>query len=306
MNLETLYLYCDVIRSNSFSLGAAANHVSQSAASQSVQQLEQELGVQLIDRTKRPFMVTPEGGIFFEACQEVVDCLEKARNEINSTRSRIEGTVRVAVIYSVGLGDMGWYTQQFTSLHSKARVRLAYLHPDEIVEAVVSDTADLGILSFPNPNRSLTIIPWHSEPMVFVCAADHPLASKSKVPASALARQKFVAFDRSLSIRKAVDRALRGRGVKPDIAMQFDNIETIKQAVATQSGVSILPRPSVRREVEDGVLVAVPLDVPELIRPIGIIHRRQKLLDPTTAALLDFLKRYRPGDRVQARSQGGE
>ena len=66
MNLETLYLYCDVIRSNSFSLGAAANHFSQSAASQSVRQLEQELGVQLIDRTKRPFMVTTEGSIFFE------------------------------------------------------------------------------------------------------------------------------------------------------------------------------------------------------------------------------------------------
>ncbi len=298
MNLETLYLYCDVIRSSSFSLGAAANHVSQSAASQSVRQLEQELGVQLIDRTKRPFMVTTEGSIFFEACQEIVDCLEKARNEINSSRKRIEGTVRVAVIYSVGLGDMGWYTQQFTSLHQRARVRLAYLHPDEVVEAIVSDGADLGILSFPSPNRSLTIIPWHSEPMVFVCSSDHPLALESKLTAAAITGQRFVAFDRTLAIRKAVDRALRGRGVKPEIAMQFDNIETIKQAISTQSGVSILPRPSVRREVKDGVLAAVPLDMPELMRPIGIVHRRQKLLDPTTAALLDFLKRYRPGDRV--------
>ena len=62
MNLDTLSLYCDVIRSGSFSLGAASHRISQSAASQAVRQLEEELGAQLIDRTKRPFMVTPEQG----------------------------------------------------------------------------------------------------------------------------------------------------------------------------------------------------------------------------------------------------
>ena len=298
MNFETLFLYCDVIRSNSFSLGAAAHQISQSAASQAVRQLEQELGVQLIDRTKRPFMVTREGGVFFEACQEIVECFEKAKAEITSENARIEGTVRVAVIYSVGLQDMGWYTQQFTSLYSRARIRLAYLHPEEVVEAVISNGADLGILSFPNPHRSLTVIPWHSEPMVFVCSSNHPLAARELVSAPEIADQRFVAFDKTLSIRKAIDRALRVRGFKADVAMQFDNIETIKQAITTEAGVSILPRPSVNREVEDGVLTAVPLDMPELIRPVGIIHRRQKLLTPTTSALMDFLRQYRPGERA--------
>ena len=298
MNLETLYLYCDVIRSNSFSLGAAANQVSQSAASQSVRQLELELGVQLIDRTKRPFAVTREGNIFFDACQDVVERLEAAKAEISSQKKRIEGAVRVAVIYSVGLHDMGWYTQQFSSLYPKARIRLAYLHPDEVVEAVGSDAADVGILSFPSPNKSLTIIPWRSEPMVFVCTSSHPLARSSKITAPEIANERFVAFDRTLSIRKVVDRALRGLGVKPEITMQFDNIETIKQAIATQGAVSILPHPSVRREVEEGVLVEIPLDMPKLIRQVSIVHRKQKLLAPTTTAWIEFLQRYRPGDRV--------
>ncbi len=298
VNLETLYLYCDVIRSNSFSLGAAAQQISQSAASQSVRQLEQELGVQLIDRTKRPFMITREGGIFYEACQEMVKCFEQAKAEITSQRSRIEGTVRVAVIYSVGLQDMGWYTQQFTSVYSRARIRLSYLHPDEVVEAVISDAADLGILSFPNVNRSLTVLPWHSEPMVLICSRTHPLAKNRIVTASEVSRQRFVAFDKTLTIRKAIDRALRVRGFRANIAMQFDNIETIKQAITTQSAVSILPQSSVAREVEEGILATIPLDMPELIRPIGIVHRRQKVLTPTTTALLEFLQKYRPGDRV--------
>ena len=300
MNIDTLYLYCDVIRSNSFSLGAAANQVSQSAASQSVRQLEQELGVQLIDRSKRPFGITREGAIFFEASQEIVDCLEKAKAEINARKTRVEGTVRVAVIYSVGLQDMGWYAQNFTQFYPRARLRLAYLHPDEVVEAVISDSADLGILSFPRANRALTVIPWHSEPMVLVCPADHPFAQAGMVTAEEVAKETFVGFDRTLSIRTAIDRALRARGQKVTIAMQFDNIETIKEAITTQSAVSILPRPSVRREVDEGVLAAVPLDMSELSRPIGIIHRRHRQLNTLTAALLSFLQKYRPGDRVEA------
>src|ERR1700741_683489 len=113
MNLDTLNLYCDVTRSGIFSLGAAAHRISQSAASQAVRQLEDELGAQLIDRTKRPFMVTPEGRRFFDACQQMLEDFEKARTEISQQKSSLSGTVRVAVIYSVGLQDMGFYTQQF-------------------------------------------------------------------------------------------------------------------------------------------------------------------------------------------------
>src|SRR5215510_12614945 len=105
MNLDTLSLYCDVIRSGSFSLGAAAHRISQSAASQAVRQLEDELGAQLIDRTKRPFMVTPEGRKFYDACQSLLEQYEKIKAEITREREVMEGTVRVAVIYSVGLHD---------------------------------------------------------------------------------------------------------------------------------------------------------------------------------------------------------
>jgi DNA-binding transcriptional LysR family regulator len=290
MNLETLSLYCEVIRSGSFSLGAAAHHISQSAASQAVRQLEVELGATLIDRTKRPFMVTPEGKKFFEACQELLEGFENARADITQQRELLGGVVRVAVIYSVGLQDMGFYTQQFNTHYPQAKIRLAFLHPNEVVEAVVNDEADIGILSFPTTHRSLKVIPWHDEPMVFVCYRSHALAKKKLLAAKDLAEEKFIAFEKNLAIRKAIDRSLRQRGVRPETAMEFDNIETIKQAITMQSGVSILPRTSVSREVENGMVAAIPLDMPELVRPIGIIHRRQKLLTPITSKLIEFLQ----------------
>jgi DNA-binding transcriptional LysR family regulator len=290
MNLETLSLYCEVIRSGSFSLGAQAHRISQSAASQAVRQLEEELGAQLIDRTKRPFMVTPEGRRFFEGCESLLEQYEKIKAEISDHRDGLGGGVRVAVIYSVGLQDMGFYTQQFTARFPQAKVRMAFLHPHEVVEAVIGDEADLGILSFPSAHRSLTVIPWHEENMVFVCHRSHLLAKRKIVSAKEIEGEKFIAFDKNLAIRKAIDRSLRQRGAKPDVAMEFDNIETIKHAIAIQSGVSILPKSSITREVENGVLAAVPLDLPELVRPIGIIHRRQKLLTPVAGKFIEFLQ----------------
>ncbi len=126
--------------------------------------------------------------------------------------------------------------------------------------------------------------------MVFVCHRSHPLARKKILTANDLAQERFIAFEKNLAIRKAIDRSLRLRGVRPETAMEFDNIETIKQAIAMQSGVSILPRTSVSREIEAGMVAAVPLEMPELVRPIGIIHRRQKLLTPITVKLIEFLQ----------------
>ena len=72
MYFEALQIFCDVVRHQSFSKGASANAVSQSAASQAIRQLERRLGAQLIDRSKRPWQLTPEGRLFFEGCQEIV------------------------------------------------------------------------------------------------------------------------------------------------------------------------------------------------------------------------------------------
>jgi len=295
MTLETLRLYCDVIRLRSFSRGASANEVSQSAASQAIHQLETELGVRLLDRTKRPVTVTREGRIFYDACREILERYEQARARIASDRALLDGTVRVAAIYSVGLHDLSRHLQAFMSAHPQAKVRLECLHPHKVVEAVVNDEADVGIMSYPPAGRSLAVIPWRSERMVFVCHPDHRLARRRLIMPEDLDGQAFVAFDRDLGIRRAIDRALRQRNVKVRVVMEFDNIETIKQAIVIDAGVSILPEPTVLKEVGIGSLAAVPLAIPDLARPVGIIYRKHKPFSPTAARFVESL--LKEGDR---------
>jgi DNA-binding transcriptional LysR family regulator len=290
VQLESLRLYCDVVRLRSFSRGAEQSFVSQSAASQTVQQLERELGIPLIDRSKRPFVVTPEGHAFYSACRSLLEGWDKAKADIGSARARVDGTVRVAAIYSVGLHDMSHHLQRFMSLHPNARVQLECLHPHKVVEAVLNDEADVGIMSYPPAERGLNVIPLRSEPMAFVCHPGHRLARRRTVKPADLNGEPFVAFDRELTIRKAIDRALRQYNARPNIVMEFDNIETIKQAIMIAAGVSILPRHTVQKEAGIRTLSVVAFGIPDLVRPVGLIHRRQKPLTPAVSRFIEVLQ----------------
>jgi DNA-binding transcriptional LysR family regulator len=290
MNLATVRVFCDVVRSRSFSRGAAINRISQSAASQAIHQLERHLNVQLIDRTKRPFLLTPEGELYYEGMREVLERFEAVEAQVRSLRKEIAGQVRVAAIYSVGLHDMSHAMQDFMRQYPKAKVRLEFLHPNKVYDAVLNEDVDLGIVSYPTPLRGLTVIPMRTETMVLVCSPGHRLANMRRVTINQLRGENFVGFDRDLMIRKELDRYLRENQVTVSMTMEFDNIETIKQAVEIGAGVSILPEPTVRKEIQTGTLVAVPLAIRKLRRPIGVIHRQRKMFTPTIVKLIEVLK----------------
>ena len=180
--------------------------------------------------------------------------------------------------------------QDFMRRYPKAKVRLEYLRPNKVIDAVLEAAVDLGIVSYPTATPDLSVIPLRSETMVLVCHPDHALVRRKAVKAENLAGENFISFDRDLSIRKEIDRHLRQRNVNIQVMMEFDNIETIKQAVAIGAGVSILPEPTVRHETQVGSLAAVRLIAPELHRPIGIIHRPRKVFAPTVAKFVELLQ----------------
>ena len=96
-------------------------------------------------------------------------------------------------------------------------------------------------------------------------------------------------FDDELEIRRELDRFLRSNGVTVNMAIHFDNIQMIKEAVALGSGISLLPARTMQAEIAQGRLVAVKLHAPELQRPVGVIHRRRKKLNGAAQAFLDLL-----------------
>ena len=149
MQLKSLKVFCDVVGWRSFSRAADENGISQSGASQVVNQLERRLGVKLIDRSKRPFVLTPEGETYYEGCRKLVQRYDALEDQVRTLHEEVAGRVRVVSIYSVGLHHMSRYLQEFLSQYPKANVRLEYQHPHRVYEAVEKDQADLGLVSYP-------------------------------------------------------------------------------------------------------------------------------------------------------------
>src|SRR3974390_698948 len=181
MNVDTLRIFCDVVQHQSFSRGATINGVSQSAATQSIHRLEEHFEVQLVDRTKRPFVLTPEGQACYEGFREVLELYDSVEARLRSLRMDISGLVRVAAIYSVGLHDMRCCMQEFMRRYPKAKVRLEYLRWNKVYEAVLNGEVDLGILSYPAASPEVAVIPLRSERMAVVCPPGHPLTRHQAV-----------------------------------------------------------------------------------------------------------------------------
>src|SRR3954451_4204482 len=151
------------------------NEVSQSAASQSVAELERQYGVTLLDRSTRPLTVTEPGRLYLDFCRDVLRRKEDLDAALDRFRSDAEGRVRVAAIYSVQISEMSELEREFSRLYPEADLRVEYLRPERIYEAVLSDEADLGLVSYPEPTREITCLPWREEEMVLACSPFHPL-----------------------------------------------------------------------------------------------------------------------------------
>lgn len=290
VNRDTLILFRDIALTRSVSKGASMSRVSQSAASQTLKQLEKSIGMKMLDSSKRPLVITEAGRLYLDLCRDVLRRHDDFKSGLDALRTKVEGSVRIAAIYSIGLSEMSELERAFSGRHPDAKIEVEYLRPERVYEAVLTDRVDIGLVSYPEASREIKVTPWREEEMVVVMSPFHPLAGKSPLAAEDLAGLDFVGFDEELPIRKAIDRYLESHGVQVRVAMHFDNLQSLKEAVAEMRSISILPGRLLLKELAMGRLVACPLAGARLFRPLGIVHRRKKQFQRAAQAFMDLLQ----------------
>ncbi len=289
MQVETLKIFCDVIETQSFSKAAMLNYISQSAVSQQIRGLEEKYDRKLIERGKRNLAPTQAGRLLYEGAREILERFRMMENRIQVLSKTIAGSLRVATVYSVGLHELPPYLKEFLRRYPSANIHVEYSRANKIYDDLVSGTVDLGIVAYPVRRSGIEVTPFREDQLVMICAPDHPLAKSKKIEVSKLARNRFIAFERDIPTRRAIDRILRQRGVPVEIVMEFDNIETIKRAVEIGAGISIVPAMTIRSEVQSGALVAVEFVGGDLKRPLGVLSKKGKEKTQVMERFIDVL-----------------
>ncbi|MGB9609684.1 MAG: LysR family transcriptional regulator [Bryobacteraceae bacterium] len=289
MDLDQLQLFRDIAQTRSISRGAAMNGLTQSAASQAVQEMERRLGVQLLDRSRRPLVVLPAGQLLYDFARDMLRRRQDLLAQLEELKNESGSAVRIAAIYSVGLSQMSRLEEQFRQRMPGVRIEVSYLRPEKVYQAVAEDRVDLGLVSYPSSTREVAAIPWKEEPMVLACNPHHRLAGKERISVAELSGEAFIGFDEDLPISREIERFLRDHGVRVQVPLRFDNIQSMKEALRIEPAVAILPLPMLEDDVAEGRLVAVPLAEP-LTRPLGVLQRRRKVLTRAARAFLDVLR----------------
>ena len=274
MHFRTLELFCTIAEQRSFSKAAAIHHLTQSAASQAIQHLEESVGVQLIDRSKRPLVLTPAGKTYLSGLRGILRSYERLQREVRSTSEQLSGQITVGSIVSVGLSYMPEASEAFARLHPEVEIRTEFGSNDRVFEMTTEGEVDFGLVSFPRSTKQLQYVLWQQEPMRIVCSAEHPLASQHEVTLSQLRRLDMIGFDRQLQLRQEIDQCLARAGIEVNVRMEFDNADSMIRAIQANRGIGIVPEAAVRRETANGSLRVVACRELRMTRPLGIIFRR--------------------------------
>lgn len=291
MNIEVLKTFCDLVDTGSFSKAADVNFISQSAVSQQLAKLEQDLSTQLISRGGGLVEPTEGGRLFYQGAKEILRRYEQLLGEVRSARDAIRGVLRVGTIYSLGFYLLEPPVRKFIQSHPEVNLHVEYTGWNRIYSSVISGEMDLGVVACPEKHRFVEIIPLASEELVVVCPPGHELAKRASIMPSDLAGRKLVAFEPNIPTRRFIDRLLKSEKVQPEVALDFDNVELLKRAVEVGYGLGILPLENVKREVEHGELTFVRFKHPEKWRrPVAIIRRRGKVPSPAERMFLAILR----------------
>jgi DNA-binding transcriptional LysR family regulator len=289
MQFESLKVFCDLAETESFTKTAQINSVSQSAVSQTISALERHFNALLIERSRKNFRLTSEGEVVYQHGKELLQTYDAIHSRMQEIKQVISGDIRVATVYSLGLHDLPPYVKRFMRDYPEVNIHVEYRRANQVYDGVLGNVVDLGLVAYPVPDAKLEIIPLRKERLVLACHPQHPFAKLKAVKLKALNGQKFISFEPDMPTRKALDKVLKGQGVTVAHTMEFDNIETVKRAVELDCGVAIVPETTIRQEVADQTIAAVPLEGNHF-RPLGVIHRKTKVLSPAMKQFIALLK----------------
>jgi DNA-binding transcriptional LysR family regulator len=292
LTLYKLEIFATVIQAGSFSQAAERMFLSQSAISQHIAELEAQLGTKLFERGPRGVRLTASGKTLQVYTQQILALVNEAQAAVTDVSKLVDGQIKIGATPGINIYLLPGWTRTFYQRYPNLSVNVQTDVTPNVVESVLAQRLNLGIVEGEIDAITYNTLGQHileTIDLYVIIGKGHRCWYRETAPADALDGQAFVARQHGSQTRTWFESILAQHNIKPRIIAEFDNQESIKHAVATGMGITILPQYAVAREVEMGILRAIPIDNVSLKRQLKLIWNKQQPFDAITRAFLKTL-----------------
>ncbi len=290
VTLRQLRTFKSVADLKSFSLAAQRLRLSQPSVSYQVKELEETLGLPLLDRLGKRIELTEAGTLLYGYARRMLDVLDEATVAIEEMRGIQRGKLRVGASTTVGIYLLPAALGAFKKLHPGLVISLEIGTRARVQEQVLHNELDLAVVGPASKDPALSIIPFLSDELVVVAPAGHPLATKRGLTLKDLADQPFVMREAASGSRWSLEKAARKAGAKLMVAMELGSNGAIKHAVESGLGLAVISRYACTLELSSGRLVELDVRGFPIRRDWHIVHLRRRQLPTSVSAFIEFLK----------------
>ena len=290
VTLRQLRTFKTVADLNSFSLAAQRLKLSQPSVSYQVKELEETLGLPLLDRLGKRVQLTEAGTLLYGYARRMLDVLDEATVAIEEIRGIKRGSLRVGASTTVGIYLLPAALGAFKKLHPGLVISLEIGTRTRVQEQVLRNELDLAVVGPASKDPELAIIPFLSDELVVVAPAGHPLASSRSLGLKELADQPFIMREVASGSRLSFEKAARKAGARLKVAMELGSNGAIKHAVESGLGLAVISRYACALEFSSGRLVELDVRGFPIRRDWHIVHLRRRRLPASVRSFIDFLK----------------
>ena len=293
LDLVSLSLFSQVVRSGSISKGALLANLAVGAASKRISDLEAAVGAALFERHSRGITPTAAGLALARHAQRILGDVNLLAAELHDHASGIVGVARLWANTSAITQFLPADIAAFASANPAIRIELAELNSNEIVLGVLEGRADIGIFADRTPALGLHLMPYREDRLVLVVPAGHALARRRSLRFEEAADFDVVSLSQGTSLAQRLQVETEAMGRRLRVRIQVRSFDAMCQMVAAGLGVAVLPSDAVRALVRSLNLRQIPLTDAWARRQLLIGVRDLETLPRHARLLVDHLGGFR-------------
>lgn len=293
MEIRQLKAFMAIADARTFTAAAQRIHYTQAALSMQIKQLEREVGVPLFTRMPRRVVLTEAGERLMARAQHILREHDAALAELAELAGAKHGRLRVGSASGMVSADsLPTILKKLKKVHQHADVSVTSGTSEELVKKILAGESDAAFVSLPVQARNVETELLSQDQLVAIASPRHALANQRVVSAFALAGEKLILGERGGNTRRLIDEFFAEAGLKPTVAMELSRQAAIKNMVAADMGVGIVPLSVVRDEVERGRLVRWWIEGARINWEMGLARLSGGYLSPVCQTFVELCREH--------------